>query len=322
VGCQLKEFDRDTIKKLFTDQGFINTRCYQNKEAKLSYPKDYTLVLGAFPYEHQNAPEKKGMGMVAPFARSNYYREAVCRLKKIVSVIRQETGISKNQVKIFVNSNLPEKEIAAAAGVGFIGKNSLILLPKTGSFVILGGLILPFSLEPDAPLPGGLTPGEVCGSCTNCIKACPTGAILPGGKIRQDRCLQAQMQTYTLLDPDIMEALGKRIYGCNICQDVCPYNTAPHSGIPCGRGKIGPHMEIDFLLTAAPEEIKTGLKGTALGMSWLDPRAIKRNAVIAAGNSNAPRYRKMLSALIVNDTDKIISRTARWAMRQNKQNTV
>lgn len=306
----------DEIKELLLGQDFLSPGVYQNREKRLPYPAEYTAVIAALPYEQLPPPDDPDFGEIAPFAARNYYREAARRLKVIYKQIRERKSFDKQDGRIFVNSPLPEKEIAAASGTGFIGRNSLIIIPNHGSLAVLGGLILPFPLESTGQIENGDVPGKNCGSCRRCIEACPVDAIDDTGKVDTTRCLQALLQQYEPMEEDAMTAAGRKIYGCNICQDVCPFNNIPRRGTETETGKIGPGLKIGHLIQSDPDQIKKMLRGTVLGMAWIDPRAIKRNGIIAAGNSEMLHHIPVLRRIAADNSEPILRRTAVWAVRR------
>ena len=123
--------------------------------------------------------------------------------------------------RVLVDANQHvDRDGAERSGVGFIGKNTMLITRTHGSWVVLGTLVTDVEIEPTPPLDAG------CGSCTLCIDACPTGALSDDepGVLDATRCLSYWTQTAGEMPDDVMDALDDRVYGCDICQDVCPWN--------------------------------------------------------------------------------------------------
>jgi epoxyqueuosine reductase len=217
---------------------------------------------------------------------------------------------------IFCNSRLPEKLIAWASGLGGYGKNSLIINKALGSQFVICGLLLDTRATSGIPHPDGI--GALCGECNECITACPVGAIGPKAIIDGSKCMQFLATRIVRIPESILGQWGQMIYGCEICQDACPYNRSLSLATLTERGHIGPVVSLDMLLTMTTDEIKAYFKKTALGLSWIDPRAIQRNALIASGNSHnqalLPAVRSFLSV-----ADPQIREVAEWAIQRIQQ---
>ncbi len=243
--------------------------------------------------------------LVAPFARRNYYREAVVRLKKVTAGIgghpggeagghgpAQDNGRSGPgpTVRLFSNSRLPEKPLAAVCGLGSLGSHSLLIAPGLGSAFLIAGAFLPARLAPEAalrqpsdpPLPEGLRAGGGCGDCRACIQACPVGAITAPGVVDPERCLPSLSTRLTPWPPEARAAWGLRLYGCQSCQDACPHNRSLRLDTPTQRGEIGPSVALRRLLACGEEGVREMFRGTALARSWIPPAALLRNGLLAA----------------------------------------
>ncbi len=207
---------------------------------------------------------------------------------------------------------LVDRAAAQRAGLGWFGKNSLLLLPDAGSWFVLGSVVT------DAPLrstpPTADTPvahAEGCGTCSRCLTACPTGALVAPGVVDARRCLAWLVQAPGSFPDEFREALGDRIYGCDECQQVCPINKVADrrdpppppgatvlSGSSEARSADGPLVDLLELLEAADEELLV-----AHGRWYIaerDPRYLRRNALVALGNigdGGRPRYRTGASPL-------------------------
>ncbi|MDC7222879.1 MAG: 4Fe-4S double cluster binding domain-containing protein [Spirochaetales bacterium] len=268
------------------------------------YPEGARSALLVFlPYDL-----KEGPGVLAPFARSNYYREAMARLKRIASAVRRETGCSKGDLRLFCNSRFPEKQMAWHCGLGTLGKNSLLITPEYGSLGIVAGMFLPFDLPGDSPLESA--PYEGCGSCSLCRRACPAGALRKEGGLERKLCFQHLSTEPVILSAE-QTARWDLLYGCQICQDVCPRNRDRAAGQPLGRGYLGPEPDLEFLLTSSPEELKAAFKGSVLGQSWIDPILLQRNALICLWNRSDRETAKKLAQRCADDPRKILAETAR-----------
>lgn len=284
--------------------------CYRAEEEDLSAPGD--------PH-----------ALISPFARRHYYREAVVRMKRVARAVCENLGLPRREVRIFCNSRLAEKHLAAASGLGMYGKNSLILVPGLGSTFVIAGMFLPFSFpeagegeEMKRPIVADCLstisdPADrsfpLCGSCRACLEACPVGALPGPGRLDESRCLQALCTLTEPFSESNRTAWGYRFYGCRSCQDVCPYNRDLKMQTETGLGALGASISLKRLLSLSPGELKDFLKGSALGMSWIPARALLRNALIAAGNRKDPALREVLSRWL-RSRDVLLRSAARWAV--------
>jgi epoxyqueuosine reductase len=217
---------------------------------------------------------------IAPFARRNYYREAVKRLQELARQFRPRYGGRRRDYRILCNSPTPEKPLAAACGLGAPGRNGLIITPEAGSRVILAAMTLPFALEGDGPVEGFC---NACGTKPPCAAACPTGA-LEGGRLDLTRCIQWYASGKgERVPPEVVRRWGKRLYGCAYCQDACVQNRRAIPGAASGEGPLPAYIDGEELLALDDEAIRARFKGTAMGLSWLGPAAIRRSAALGLG---------------------------------------
>lgn len=289
----------------FAEEGFREVRFLKNPDGR------GTVAIASFPVRRQPDADPEGV-RIAPFAAADHYAQAVKRLKRISLFIRQSEGLGKRDVRIFCNSTLEEKKFAVLAGLGFIGRNSLVISREIGSRFVLAGMILPLDIEPDLPLDRARIPGALCGGCRSCVEKCPTSAIGRGGVINRDLCLQSLTTSDKKLPPEIMGKWGNRLYGCTICQDCCPFN---RNVLPLYDRDFPwhPGETIPFKSVLEPDDVslKKQLKNSALGMSWIKPEFLKRNALISAAHSDSGSD---LLALINRYADNpVIGYAARWA---------
>ena len=181
--------------------------------------------------------------------------------------------------RVFVDANQHvDREAAVRSGVGFYGKNTMLITRRFGSWVVLGTLVTTAELEATPPLDAG------CGSCTLCIDACPTDALAEAGVLDATRCLSYWTQSADPFPEEYREALGDRVYGCDICQDVCPWNRGVEkrrAGQPPPPG-AEPHVSLVDWLEADDEELAS--RYDRLFVPHNDPRYLRRNALVALEN--------------------------------------
>jgi epoxyqueuosine reductase len=173
-----------------------------------------------------------------------------------------------------------ERVYAQYAGLGWIGKNSCLINPERGSWLFLGEIICTLPLEPDTE---GL---EQCGSCTRCLDACPTGALVEPGVLDANRCLSyLTIELRGEIPVKHRQAMGTQVYGCDICQDVCPYNRpSPASADPAWQPRAGLDLPRLVDLWRRPDaELRDLMKGSAMTRARLT--GLRRNLAVAIGNS-------------------------------------
>ncbi len=181
------------------------------------------MVLKGYGRSEANTPVPKGHGVVARYARGRDYHDVVQQgLEPLCKVLR-DAGY---QAKPFVDSlPLMEKALAWRSGLGTLGRNQLLIHPKLGSYVVLGGILTDAVLPPDSP---GPTPYSVCGDCRRCVRNCPSQALLET-HLDATQCLSywTVEQKTEKLPSGIAEVQGSWVFGCDVCQEVCPHNAIP-----------------------------------------------------------------------------------------------
>ena len=248
--------------------------------------------------------------LIAPFARTHYYRTAVRLLGDAARRIEGDLGLEHGAVRPFSNSRIPEKPLLAASGLAAYGRNGLAIAPGLGSHFVIAGAVIPVATEKllTSPVKPAASP---CGSCTRCMDSCPAGAIVEPGRVDPGRCLQGMAGMPVELPPAVMEKWGTRLYGCQDCQAACPSNRGVSAAAPPG-GQPGPSVSIRRLLSMDAAAVKSWFRGTAIGMSWISGEALLRNALIAAGNRGDKALQGDV-ARFLNHTDPVLRHTARWA---------
>ncbi|NUN47492.1 MAG: tRNA epoxyqueuosine(34) reductase QueG [Candidatus Brocadiae bacterium] len=250
-------------------------------------------------------------GRVARYAHGRDYHLVLReRLETLVERLRQRLA-EPFEARLFVDTGpLLERELAAAAGLGWIAKNTMLLSRELGSYTVLGEVLTTLELAHDAP------ETDHCGSCTRCLDACPTGAFPAPYQMDASRCISyLTIEHRGPVDPGLRKGLGGWVFGCDICQEVCPWNReappatepgfAPKPGLaaPSLGEWIGLQEEAYRLLTRG-----TAVRRAKRGM-------LRRNAALAAGNTGDRSSIPALK-LAAQDADPMIAEAAMWALRK------
>ncbi|HKV78236.1 MAG TPA: tRNA epoxyqueuosine(34) reductase QueG [Candidatus Sulfotelmatobacter sp.] len=291
------------------------------KRASLSRvaPWAHSVVVCAINYntDHPYSTEVQdpGRGWISRYAwsREDYHESVLRRLKKVEAAVHEAMVESDRQLitRSYVDTGpIVERVFAKYAGVGWIGKNTCIINQQVGSWLFLGVILTSLELTPDVPAP------DRCGTCTRCIEACPTDAILAPYQLDSNRCISYLTIEKRGSIPEAMRAgMGRHIFGCDICQDVCPWNRkAPATSAPefsAREGLVNPAL--DWLAEMSAEEFRETFRGSPIRRAKRS--GLRRNAVIAMGNSGNRQFLPLLKALVL-DEDEAIADSALWAMEQ------
>jgi epoxyqueuosine reductase len=253
------------------------------------------------------------LGQVARYARADHYASLRSALGKVADELRCRGW----RAAVVCDDNaLVDRAAAHRAGLGWFGKNSLLLLPGLGSWFVLGTVVTDAPLPSTAPVTLDAN-AHGCGSCTRCLSACPTGALVAPGVVDARRCLAWLVQATGSFPVEHREALGGRVYGCDECQQVCPINRAADRRDP--PPPPGPDDEpwVPVLDVLDPEADDRGLM-TTYGRWYIparDPRYLRRNALVALGNigdGRDPATERVLRHWL-GAADAMMVEHARWA---------
>ncbi len=264
-----------------------------------------TVVSAALCYYAPAAPPGAAEGRLPRYTWYDAYAE----LREKLDALGRRLGGS---YRVLVDANQHvDREAAARSGVGFYGKNTMLITRKHGSWVVLGTLVTDVELEATPPL------GLDCGSCTLCIEACPTDALDEPGTLDATKCLSYWTQAPDAV-PEVYRAeLGAQVYGCDICQDVCPWNR----GIERRRADhlppdgAEPTVSLVDWLEADADDLRK--RYARLYVPHNDGRYLKRNALVALGNTGGGEHRALLERYSGND-DELLREPAEWALRRIK----
>jgi epoxyqueuosine reductase len=249
-------------------------------------PQARSVICAALNYrrpEPPPGPARPPTGRIAAYARGRDYH-AVLRglLAELAGRLRAAVG-EPAEFRICVDTApVLERELAAAAGVGWIGKNTCVIAPRLGSYLFLGELVTTLELAPDAPAT------DHCGACTRCLEACPTRALFAPYQMDASRCISyLTIEHRGEIPAQLRPQMGDWVYGCDVCQDVCPHNhkapAAEHPGITAEY--LPARIDLRQLVGLSTADYRRLTRPTAARRAT---RAMwRRNAAIALANENA-----------------------------------
>lgn len=269
-------------------------------------PECRSILVLAWAY--RPPPESWRQARVAAYAQGWDYHDVLMeKLRKLVSSVEERLG-GAFPFRLYTDTGpLLERELAQRAGVGWIGKNTCLLHPRHGSYFLLAEALLGIHLVPDATFAA-----DRCGSCTRCLEACPTHCILPDRTLDARRCISyLTIELKGTMPPELRPAVGDWLFGCDVCQEVCPWNVR-FAGALSGASVEADDPTLGEILLADTEMIRRRTQGTALRRAGR--RGLLRNAAVVAGNTRAEDVVPALVARLQDDDDPIVRSHAAWAL--------
>jgi epoxyqueuosine reductase len=276
----------------------------------------------------QSAPDGAAHGWISRYAWGSDYHEVLrTKLDELTAALRERFEEPFEARPYSDTGPIQERVFAKHAGLGWLGKNTLVLNRKIGSWFFLGAILTTLDLEPTLAA-SELPPPDQCGTCTRCIDACPTDAFAEPYVMDASRCIAyLTIELRGSIPENLREPIGHHVFGCDICQDVCPWNRrAPQTEAPEFQPRIfsSPaeeslfHPSLEWLAGMNEDEFKAAFRNSPIKRTkW---SGLVRNACIALGNSNpAPgtqatgKIRALLQRLSAS-TDPAISESALWAL--------
>ena len=261
----------------------------------------------AKPYSTEmNDPDRGWISRYA-WAQEDYHDSVLSRLRGVERKLKEAAGEIRTWCYVDTGP-LVERVYAKYAGVGWVGKNTCIINQKLGSWVFLGVILTSLELTTDLPAP------DRCGTCTRCIEACPTDALIAPYQLDSNRCIAyLTIEKRGTIPEEMRIGMGRHVYGCDICQDVCPWNRkapATEAGeFQPREGLFNPALE--WLAGMSPEEFREVFRGSVVKRAKLN--GVKRNVLIAIGNSGDIRLLPAVEKM-VDEEDAVVAETAKWAL--------
>lgn len=304
-------------KELGHTSGFEHPVLEERLYPELIFENPQTIIslALAYPTLPRQKPERVKGQRRGAFARASwgedYHAILTRKLEALAQFIQEEANDPEARFKPMVDTGeLIDVRVAERAGIGFVGKNGLLITKEFGSYVYLGELITNIAFPLDEPV------DYDCGDCTRCIEFCPTDALLGDGRMNAKRCLSYQTQTKGFMPKEFRRPMGHVIYGCDICQQVCPYNKGKDFHL---HPEMEPSVEethplLQPLVTISNKDFK--LRFGMMSGSWRGKKPLQRNAIIALANFRDKSAIPLLLETMDKDPRPVIKGTAAWAVSQ------
>ena len=269
------------------DMAYLHRSADRRADVRNILPGARSVIVTATVY-HTDRPYSiecadRGRAQIARYAWGDDYHDVVGgRLERLLDWMRAQSP-EPFDARAYVDTGpVQERVYAQHAGIGWIGKNTCVINPTLGSWTFLGVVVCSLTLETDAPSL------DQCGSCTLCIEACPTQAIVAPGVLDSTRCISyLTIEHRGEIPSEHHEHIGSHVYGCDVCQEVCPWNAvAPHSHDPAWQPR--PAWDAVDLLTLArrgDDELAAAMRGSA--MRRAKAQGLRRNVAVALSNAEA-----------------------------------
>lgn len=263
----------------------------------------------AHPYSTEvNDPERGWISRYA-WSREDYHDAVLRRLKQVEAAL--QVAVEGVATRSYVDTGpIVERVFAKYAGVGWVGKNTCIINQQKGSWLFLGVILTSVELTADVQSP------DRCGSCTRCIEACPTDALLRPYELDSNRCIAyLTIEKRGSIPEELRAGMGQQVFGCDICQDVCPWNRkAPQSEAPefaAREGLVNPALA--WLAEMSADKFRDTFRDSPIRRA--KSAGLRRNVAIAMGNSGRREFVAELERMS-RDPEESVAESAAWAIRQ------
>jgi epoxyqueuosine reductase len=301
------------------DMEYLPRWAEKRRDFRLPYPGVSSAVVVALDYGGAEPS-----GPVARYARGDDYHDIMTeRLRTLHRWVDAEVGHPIRGRAYVDTGPLLERDLARRAGLGWFGKNTNLLNPRLGSFFFLGALLLDLELPPDDPFEA-----DRCGTCTRCLDACPTNALVEPRVLDATRCISyLTIEQRGAMSEGLRPLVGELLYGCDICQEVCPWNVrfaralpgdSPYRPREALAGKDARTLAREILGTTQ-EEFSRAFSKSPMKRAKL--RGLKRNAAVVMGNVGTSEDVALLERVRDEEPDEMVRAHAAWALRHLEGHT-
>ncbi|MXW04271.1 MAG: tRNA epoxyqueuosine(34) reductase QueG [Gemmatimonadetes bacterium] len=301
------------------EMAYLKRQIEKRQDPRKILPNARSLVVVAMNYRcpdpdpgsgmQAGTPESTPRGRIARYARGDDYHDVI--KEKLLALLRfvQDRAGRPVEGKVYVDTGpVLEREFAVRAGLGWFGKHTNLIHKRVGSWLLIGEILLDIELNPDGPA------ADHCGTCTLCLEACPTDAIVEPYVVDSRRCISYHtIELKGAIPLEYRAAMGDRVFGCDDCQDVCPWNrSAPETGDPAFVARPWNEMpDLIEMLGLTPEAFRTRFKGSPVKRT--KRRGLLRNTAVALGNTKDPRVVPALADSL-GDDEPLVRGHAAWAL--------
>ena len=292
---------------------YLVNQADRRADLTVAFPWARSVIVGALQYDTPHPYSTEAPPVAAWIARyawgDDYHAVVRARLESLRSALNQTLGPFESRAYVDTGP-VAEKAYAVAAGLGSYGKNTCVLNTRLGSWFFIGVLITDLDLSPDAPTT------DICGSCRACLDACPTQAFPAPYVLDARRCISyLTIEVKDSIDPELRGSMGRQVFGCDICQDVCPWNrkrmVSGGAFFEPRPGNLAPAFE--ELAALGPEEFQSRFAKNPVKRS--KRRGLLRNLAVAIGNAGSREHEGLLEGLLKDD-DEVVREHAAWGLRR------
>jgi len=305
-------FDRWLDRGYAGEMHYLPKWAHKRRDSRLPYEGVRSAIVVAMSYGGAEPS-----GPVARYARGDDYHDVLdAKLRELHAWMRAVLGRDVRGRAYVDTGPLLERDLARRAGLGWFGKNTNLINPTLGSFFFLGALLVDLGLAPDEPFAS-----DHCGTCTRCIDACPTDAIVEPRVLDATKCISyLTIEAKGEIPSVLRESIGELLYGCDICQDVCPWNEKFSRALPEG-SPFAPREALAAkdartlareLLAMTQQEFSRAFSNSPMKRAKL--RGLKRNAAVVLGNVGAMEDVGLLEHVRAEEPDEMIREHATWAL--------